>query len=151
MKKVVFLLFSLLLAGCGAEQITGSFKLTAAQGYVSDDNYETPHTYIIDSMSELVYVDRNEAGFTTEELEAMKSMSEEEVAEFVESKPVFEEPLYDIQFLDATKEEIILEYEGERVEFTALSDSYFEGEDGTQYVIEYDSTIEEYKKSKMGN
>ena len=48
MKKIVVLLITFLLAGCGAEEITGTFTLDAAQGYVQQDDYETPKKYIIE-------------------------------------------------------------------------------------------------------
>lgn len=156
MKKLVVLLFSIVLAGCGAESLTGSFKLEAAQGYVTNShNTHVPRTYIIDTLNEKVYIEKIDGGYTDEELAAMEDMTDEEFSDFVKSiadnNPVYEEPLYDLTFLEATKDEIIIEYEGERVEFIALSDSYFKTEDGIQYVIEYDSTVEEFKNSRMNN
>ncbi len=150
MKKMMLLLFTVVLAGCGAEEITGSFMLSAAPGYVSSESdIGTPHTYIIDTTENKVYVETFEEGFTEEDLEAIEEMSEEEFADFINSQPVYEEPLYEIRFLEATVEEIILEYEGERAKFKALSDSYFEREDGNRFVIEYDSSIEEYRNNLM--
>lgn len=149
MKKYVLFIFSIFLVGCGAEEITGNFKLTAAQGYVNQDNYETPHTYVIDRDREEVYVDTYIEGFTDEEREAIENMSSEEFDEFIDSRPVPEDPLYEIKMLDATKEKIILEYEDERIEFTALSDSYFKAEDGTQYIIEEASSIDAYLTRNM--
>ena len=32
MKKLILIVFSLFLVGCGTEEMTGSFKLSAAQG-----------------------------------------------------------------------------------------------------------------------
>ena len=96
-----------------------------------------------------MYVETFEEAFTAEDLEAIEEMSDEEFADFIDSQPVYEEPLYEISFLEATVDEIILEYEGERVEFTSLSDSYFEREDGNRFVIEYDSSIDEYKNNLM--
>lgn len=98
-------------------------------------------------MSEVPYV--VEEGFTKEDLEAIEEMSEEEFADFINNQPIYEEPLYAIDFIEATKDEIILEYEGERETFTALSETYFEREDGMRYVIEYDSSIEDYQNSFM--
>lgn len=135
--------------GCGAEEITGNFKLTAAQGFVYQDNYETPHTYVIDRNREEVYVDTYIEGFTDEERAAIEEMTTEEFDEFLDSQPVIEDPLYEIKLLDATKEKIILEYEDERIEFTALSDSYFKAEDGTQYIIEEGSGIDAYLTRNM--
>lgn len=148
MKKIALLLFSLFLVGCGAEEMTGSFKLTAADGYANRSSaVGTPHTYIIDTDSQEVFVDVIQEGFTQEDLEAIDNMSEEEFADFINNQPIYEEPLYPIDFLEATKDEIILEYEGERETFTALSETYFEREDGMRYVIEYDSSIEDYQNS----
>ena len=150
MKKLILIVFSLFLVGCGTEEMTGSFKLSAAQGYVnSESDIGTPHTYIIDTSKNEVYVETFEEAFTAEDLEAIEEMSDEEFADFIDSQPVYEEPLYEISFLEATVDEIILEYEGERVEFTSLSDSYFEREDGNRFVIEYDSSIDEYKNNLM--
>lgn len=151
MKKIVVLLFTLLLAGCGAEQITGTFTLDAAQGFISEDNYETPKKYIIERNYDKVFVGKNEQGFTDEELAAMAEMAPEEFKEFIDNQSVAEDPIYDITMIEATTEEIVLEYEGERVVFTALSESYFKADDGTQYVIQYDSpSIAEYNASLMG-
>ena len=151
MKKVVVLLFTLLLAGCGAEQITGTFTLNAAQGYVNHDNYETSKMYIVERNTDRVFVDKNVPGFTDEELEAFSEMTPEEQGEFIDNQSAREEPIYDITMIEATTEEIVLEYEGEKVVFTALSESYFKADDGTQYIIQYDSpTIAEYKASLMG-
>lgn len=148
MKKILLLLFTVLLAGCGSESISGTFTLEAAQGFVNHDNTETPHTYVIESDTNQVYVDTYSESFTDEELEAFRAMSAEERAEYFENQPIAEEPLYDLTVLEATKDEIILEYEDERVIFTALSDSYFKTEDGTQYVIEYNSLdIQDYLNS----
>ena len=81
----------------------------------------------------------------------MAEMTPEEFKEFIDNQSVAEDPIYDITMIEATTEEIVLEYEGERVVFTALSESYFEADDGTQYIIEYDSpSIAEYKASLMG-
>ena len=109
----------------------------------------TPHTYIINTDSKEIFVDIIQEGFTQEDLEAIEEMSEEEFADFINNQPIYEEPLYTIDFLEATKDEIILEYEGERETFTALSETYFEREDGMRYVIEYDSSIEDYQNSLM--
>lgn len=148
MKKYVLFLFSIFLIGCGAEEIDGNFELTAAQGFVGQNNYETPHTYVIDRNQEKVYIDTHLEGFTDEEREAFESMSSEEFNDFINNQPVPEEPLYAITLLEATKEEIVLEYEGERVVFTALSDSYYKTEDGTQYVIEVSNGIDAYLNQK---
>lgn len=151
MKKMIVLLFVLLLAGCGAEQITGTFTLDAAQGFISEDNYETPKKYIIERNYDKVFVDKNVQGFTEEELAAMAEMTPEEFKEFIDNQSVAEDSIYDITLIEATTEEIVLEYEGERVVFTALSESYFKADDGTQYIIEYDSpSIAEYEASLMG-
>jgi hypothetical protein len=144
MKKIrlfpLIILF-IVLTGCGAEQISGSFKLSAAPGYVNPQTeFEMPHTYIIDTESKQVYVDHHHDS---------SGMTPEEIIENAEELPVYEEPLYEITSLNATNEEIILEYEEEQVEFTALSDSYFETEDGTRYVIEHGSTLEDYKNQLM--
>ena len=150
MKKIVVLLFTLLLAGCGAEQITGTFMLTAAQGYVQEDNFETPVMYIVERNNDKIYVDKNRRGFTDEDRAAMEEMSPEEFADFIDNQFTEEDPIYDIISIEATTEEIVLEYEGEQVVFTALSDSYFKADDGTQYIIEYDSPgIAEYQASLM--
>ena len=151
MKKIVVLLITFLLAGCGAEEITGTFTLDAAPGFIREDNYETPKKYIIERNYDKVFVDKNVQGFTDEELAAMAEMTPEEFKEFIDNQSVAEDPIYDITMIEATTEEIVLEYEGERVVFTALSESYFEADDGTQYIIEYDSpSIADYKASLMG-
>lgn len=150
MKKLILIVFSLFLVGCGTEEITGSFKLSAADGYQNRPSaVGTPHTYIIDTNSKEVFVDVIEEGFTKEDLEAIEEMSEEEFADFINNQPIYEEPLYAIDFIEATKDEIILEYEGERETFTALSETYFEREDGMRFVIEYDSSVEDYQNSFM--
>lgn len=107
--------------------------------------------YIVERNTDRVFVDKNVPGFTDEELEAFSEMTPEEQGEFIDNQSVREEPIYDITMIEATTEEIVLEYEGEKVVFTALSESYFKADDGTQYIIQYDSpTIAEYKASLMG-
>lgn len=152
MRKIIALLFTLLLAGCGADSISGTFTLEAAQGYVTRDDAETPYRYIIESENNQVYVARNGLVFTAEELAALDEMTPEKQHEFFGSRPEPAEPLNEITFLEATKEEIILKYDDERVVFTALSDSHFEDEDGIRYLIEYDSLdIQEYSDSLLNN
>ena len=148
---MVVMIFTLLLAGCGAEQITGTFTLNAAQGYVNHDNTETPKLYIVERNNNKVFVDKNSEGFPEEVLAVWDEMSPEERAEFIDNQPVQEDPIYDITSIEATKDEIVLEYENEQVVFTALSESYFKADDGTQYIIEYNSpSIAEYQNSLMG-
>lgn len=150
MRKTWVLLLTLLLAGCGGDAITGTFILEAADGFVRQDNTETPHTYIIESDAKQVYVGKNHESFTEEEMEAILEMDSEERAEFLDSQPVVEDPVHDITLLETTDDAIVLEYGAERIVFTALSDSYYKTEDGTQYVIEHDSSsIQEYLDSLM--
>lgn len=148
----MLLLLTLFLAGCGGEEITGNFTLEAADGFVYRTNYETPHTYIIESNNEKVFVERYVPGFTDEEREAFGEMTPEEQNEFIDNQPVVEDPIYDITVLNATKDKIVLEYENERLVFTALSDSYFKDEDGTWYIVDYNSNnIQGYLNSKISN
>lgn len=164
MRKIINLSVLIVLSGCTVGQgdqpatdqeeataentpLTGSFKLEAAQGYVPHSDSETPHTYVIDTDKNEVYVDINPEGFTEEELERITNMTEEEADEFFSSQPEYEEPIYDIMHLEAAIDSILLEYEGEAVQFTALSDSYYETEDGTRYILEEDVSIEEYVDS----
>lgn len=151
MKKIL-LLFTLLLAGCGGDAITGTFTLEAADGFVYQTNYETPHTYIIESNNEKVFVERYVEGWSDEEREAFSTMTAEERDEFIDNQPVVENPIYVITVLDATKDKIVLEYDDERLVFTTLSDSYFKDEDGIWYIIKYNSnSIQGYLNSKISN
>lgn len=148
MKKILLLLFTILLTGCGAEQITGTFTLDAAQGYVSHTDFETPTKYIIEQNQEKVYVPVNNKGLTDEELDAWDDMSLEEKEELMVSSLLVEDPTYDITFIEATTDEIVLEYEGKRVHFTGESESHFITDEGIRYVIQYDSpTIAQYRNS----
>lgn len=150
MKKIAVLLFTFLLVGCGAEQITGTFTLDAAQGYVPHTDYETPTKYIIERNNNKVYAPVNNKRLTDEELAAWDDMSPEELDEFIEERLLVEDPVYDITLIEASVEEIVLEYNGERVVFTAESESYFITEDRVRYIIQYDSpTIAEYREYLM--
>ena len=48
----------------------------------------------------------------------MAAMAPEEFKEFIDNQSVAEGPIYDITLIEATTEETVLEYEGERVVFT---------------------------------
>lgn len=167
MKKVIVLLLSILLVGCAMEEekmeeaevsevnetieeLPAHFKLSAAQGYVPETDYETPHTYVIEADSNKVYVDIRSEGFTDEERERITSMSEEELEEYFDNQPVYEEPIYDVTSLDATTKEILLEYEEETIVFTGISDTYYETEKGTRYIIEEHVSIDMYRDSFLG-
>ena len=162
MKKYLTLLIPLFLMGCAVgEEVTpdgeevveaeetapASFKLTAAQGYVDIDNYDIPHTYVIDSENNEVYVDKNIQGMTDEEREILTSMSDEAAEEYFANQPVVEESRYDATLLKVTEDEILIEYEDESLVFISLSESTYEAEDGTRYTIEEDMTIDDYLES----
>lgn len=169
MKYSIIIILSILLVGCAVSQenveeklmneevtigetneneaLASSFKLSAAQGFVKDDNYEVPHTYIIDPDKLEVFVHYQEEGFTDEDREMITNMSDEEAEEYSSNQPEYEEPIYGITFLEAKKDEIVMEYEGEQVVFIALSDSYYKTEARTQYIIEDGVTISNYKNN----
>lgn len=165
MKGVILILLSLLLSGCAIEQekvdndmpingirdqeeiITGTFMLQAEPGYISADNEKDAEVYIIDTDNNEVYVSGKGRSYTVEELERFEEMTPEEIDEFIGSEEA-EDPLHDIKSLDATRDSIILEYEDEKVEFTALSKSFFETDSGVRYRLEENTSISAYEESR---
>lgn len=157
MSKKIVIFALLILTGCAAkidtekssedtvtlsaEKITASpFILTAAQGYVNTDNYSTPHTYVIDTYRKEVYVDTYEepSGLTPEEI--IENAEKEEAVESVY-------PIFAIDVLDVADDSFTLQYDAEIVEFTALSDSYYEDQDGVRYIIDAHGGIDQYIES----
>lgn len=120
------------------KQTESTFILTAAPGYVKFDDYDTPHTYLVDIDRNEVYVDMYEepTGLTPEEIIENAEKSEE-IEEYVH-------PIFEIESLDTTADSFVLQYNSKSVEFTALSDSYYEDQDGIRYVIDSYSGIEDY-------
>lgn len=153
MIKKFMLIFTLMLVGCSAEYVTdtekseettttlttSSFILRAADGYVHHDNYETPHTYVVDTNRNEVYVDINEepSGLTPEEIiENVENASDE-----------YTPPIFEIEALNVENDFINLQYDSKNVDFTVLSDSYYEDQDGIRYIIEPYSGIDTYINS----
>lgn len=149
MKKYLLVILSLFFVGCATEQpvdLMGTFMLKAESGYIAPENEEDAEVYIIDTYASEVYVDGKGRTFTREERERFETMSPEERDELI--KPVDTEgPRYELKNLEATKERIILEYADELVEFTALSDSYFETASGIRYRFEEDISVMDYEES----
>lgn len=156
MNKKIVVLTLLVLTGCSitpdndtentsidtatlsAEELTASpFILIAAQGYVNTDNYATPHTYLVDSYRNQVYVDKYEepSGLTPEEI--IENAEKEEAVESIH-------PIFEIDSLDVEGDSIRLQYDAELVEFTALSDSYYEDQKGVRYIIDSHEGIDDY-------
>lgn len=150
MKKYLLILLSLLFLGCAAEQeeeaIMGTFMLKAESGYIAPENEEDADVYIIDTYTNEVYVDGKGKKFTREERERFEIMTSEERQELIGPEEA-EDPMYKIKTLKATKEVIILEYADELVEFTALSDSYYESASGVRYRFEEGASVFDYEES----
>ena len=143
------LVFTLLLVGCSAENVTDaekseeaattSFILRAADGYVRHDNYKTPHTYVVDINRNEVYVDINEEP---------SGLTPEEIIENAENKPEeYTPPIFEINVLSVEEDFINLQYDSKNVDFTAISDSYYEDQEGIRYIIESYSGINAYINS----
>ena len=138
MFKKIMLVFTLLLVGCSAENVTDaekseeaattSFILRAADGYVRHDNYKTPHTYVVDINRNEVYVDINEEP---------SGLTPEEIIENAENKPEeYTPPIFEINVLNVEEDFINLQYDSKNVDFTDISDSYYEDQEGIRYIIE---------------
>lgn len=149
MLKKIMLVFTLLLVGCSAENVTDaekseeaattSFILRAADGYVRHDNYKTPHTYVVDINRNEVYVDINEEP---------SGLTPEEIIENAENKPEeYTPPIFEINVLNVEEDFINLQYDSKNVDFTAISDSYYEDQEGIRYIIESYSGINAYINS----
>mgnify|MGYP003404930147 CR=1 FL=1 len=149
MFKKIMLVFTLLLVGCSAENVTDaekseeaattSFILRAADGYVRHDNYKTPHTYVVDINRNEVYVDINEEP---------SGLTPEEIIENAENKPEeYTPPIFEINVLNVEEDFINLQYDSKNVDFTAISDSYYENQEGIRYIIESYSGINAYINS----
>jgi|SRR5690625_1731767 len=173
MKKILIIFTVFLLTGCAATQensdgieenevndvaeaeneenlpdVTENFKLVAAPGYVKPGNTTDPRTFVVDVDTKEVYVETSVEGFTEEELELIESMTAEEADEHFGFSE-YEEPLYEIDHIEITDDSIVLEYNDETVVFEALSESYYETENGIRYIIEGNESIAAYKNSLM--
>lgn len=122
------------------KQTASPFILTAAQGYVNTDNYVTPHAYLVDTYRNEVYVDTYEkpSGLAPEEI--IKNAEKEEALESVY-------PIFEIDSLDIEGDSFSLQYDSKIVEFVALSDSYYEDQDGVRYILESYEGIDHYIES----
>lgn len=122
------------------KQTAAPFILEAAQGYVNSDNYETPHTYIVDTYRNEVYVDTYEepSGLTPEEI--IENAKNQEVVESIY-------PIFEIDALDVDEDTFSLQYDSKIVEFTALSDSYYENKEGVRYILDSHKGIDNYIES----
>lgn len=122
------------------KQTTSPFILKAAQGYVNTNNYSTPHTYLVDTYRDEVYVDtyHEPSGLTPEEI--IENADKQEAVESVH-------PIFEIDALTVEKDSFSLEYDAELVEFTALSDSYYEDQEGIRYILESHAGIDQYIES----
>lgn len=123
------------------KQIATPFILKAADGYVNHDNYTTPHTYIVDTYQNEVYVDVYEepSGLTPEEIiENAKNADEAEESIY---------PIFEVESLSAKEDSFTLQFDSKTVEFTALSESYYENEEGVRYILEPHSGIDKYIES----
>lgn len=159
MNKKIAVLTLLILTGCSMKSETGTeksldagsalsteeltaspFVLEAAQGYVNSDNYVTPHRYLIDTYRNEVYVDTHEepSGLTPEEI--IENAKNEEVVESIY-------PIFEIEALDVDDDSFILQYDSKTIEFTALSDSYYENEEGVRYILDSHKGIDDYIES----
>lgn len=153
MKNSLLVLLSILCVGCSAKQedevIIGTFMLQAESGYIARDNDQDAEVYIIDTYTNEVYVDGKGKKFTKEERERFEEMTPEERQEFIGPEET-EGPAYTIKSLETTKEAIILEYADELIEFTALSDSYYEAASGVRYQFHEKASVLDYEKSLRG-
>lgn len=122
------------------KQTASPFILKAAQGYVNSDNYVTPHTYLVDTYRTEVYVDTHEepSGLTPEEI--IENAEKEEIVESIY-------PIFEIDTLDVYDDSFSLQYESKIIEFTALSDSYYENEEGVRYILDSHEGIDNYIES----
>ena len=122
------------------KQTTSPFILKAAQGYVNTNNYSTPHTYLVDTYRDEVYVDtyHEPSGLTPEEI--IENADKQEAVESVH-------PIFEIDALTVEEDSFSLEYDAELVEFTALSDSYYEDQEGIRYILESHAGIDQYIES----
>lgn len=153
MKKYLLVFLSLFFVGCAMKQeeeaMMGTFILQAEPGYIAPENEVDAAVYIIDTYTNEVYIDGKGKTFTREERERFEDMTSEKRQELI--GPVETEgPMYKIKFLEATKETIIIEYADELLEFTALSDSYYESASGVRYLFEEDVSVLDYEESQRG-
>lgn len=136
MKKLIVLLCSLFLVGCEVEEeddtavemqgnkLTGTFMLQAEPGYIRPDNEEDARVYIINTNNNTVHIEGQGKSFTREDIELMEEgMTGEELEELFGMQEA-EDPQHDLTYLEAPKDVVVLEYADERLEFTALSDSF---------------------------
>lgn len=135
--------------GVQEQLLTGTFSLQAEPGYISAKNDRDAEIYIIDMNNDEVYVQGKGKAYTAEDLERLDEMTAEEKSDFFDSQEV-EDSLHEIKALKATKDLIVLEYDDEIVEFTALSDSFFETDTGVRYRFEENASIPTYEEISIG-
>lgn len=158
MKNKTLLFILLILTGCSINPATdaensedastissteqqrdSTFILEAVQGYVKLNDYTTPHTYIVDTDRNEVYVDVYEeiSGITVEEIIENADKAGEELTE----------PIYEIEAFEFEDDSFRFQYDSKMVEFTALSETYYEDQDGVRYTIDSHSGIDDYIES----
>ena len=118
------------------QQMDSIFILKAVQGYVKLNDYTTPHTYIVDTDRNKVYADVYEeiSGITVEEIIENADKAGEGLTA----------PIYEIEDFELRDDSFSFQYDSKIVEFTALSGSYYENQDGVRYTIDSHSGIEDY-------
>lgn len=158
-------ILTIILAGCSIEEIqdnneaemqgdsielTGTIELQAEPGYIKPDNEEDASVYIINTHANTVYIDGKGKSYTKDDLENIgESMTGEELEEMFGNMEA-DDPEHEITFLEATKDEIILEYDDKRIVFTGLSDSFFQSDTGIHYRITGNTSVSEYKADLRG-
>ena len=131
-------------------KLTGTFMLKAEHGYIQPDNEEDAKVYIINTTENTVHIEGQGKSFSREDREIMgEGLVGEEMEELFGEIEV-SEPEHDLTYLEATKYLIVIEYEDQRVEFTGLSESFFESESGIRYRIEENTSVSDYQASLTG-
>lgn len=111
---VVIFVGLMVLVGCSAEEEFESFSLTY-NGVIDAEDTETPRLYIVnhETASNQVIIIRNE--------------------QMGLNVPSGNEEAYDLENVEVSDEEIIIEYEGQIETFKRLSESVVENEDKVRY------------------
>lgn len=125
------------------DRLTSSYLLEIAPGYEAPA--DAPRLLIIDPIKKEMHVS-GETGISLDnEDDLPETLTAQDLTDLTEAEAEGVRGLIDIiEYYEVTDNQIIIGYQGKTREFTARSASYFELEDGAQYILEPNVSLDEF-------